>query len=223
MSIPNMLHIVQQTAIDYPQDWKDAHTGGPNTEGFIRKLAPRLFAEDPHFGLNGKRGDPNDISDDAINFKGEGADIDPTNGNSPVTVLDVIGGAGGPNPQPQWAVVTNPSAPVKAAWVYPGEVVVEPGEPIEPCPNPELHTMKLVPYVNYDENGFQRLKKMLAHDYSRRPQGPDFDVSVWAGRYFHNCYMGPEGTPLGEDAALKRIKPELCAALGIPVDNYYGE
>jgi hypothetical protein len=79
-----------------------------------------------------------------------------------------------------------------------------------------------VPYVPYDEKGFQRLKNMLAHDYARRPQGADFDVSIWAGRYFHNCYMGPEGIPLGEQAALERIKPELCAALGIPVDNYYG-
>lgn len=80
-----------------------------------------------------------------------------------------------------------------------------------------------VPWVAYDENGFQRLKNMLAHDYGRRPQGADFDVSVWAGRYFHNCYMGPEGIPLGEDAALKKIKPELCAALKIPMDDYYGE
>lgn len=80
-----------------------------------------------------------------------------------------------------------------------------------------------VPYVAYNENGFQRLKKMLAHDYARRPQGADYDVSVWAGRYFHNCYMGPTGTPLGEDGALKRIKPELCASLHIDVDNYYGE
>lgn len=80
----------------------------------------------------------------------------------------------------------------------------------------------LVPWAAYNEQGFQRLKNMLSHDYSRRPQGADFDVSVWAGRYFHNCYMGPEGIPLGEDAALKRVKPELCAELHIPMDNYYG-
>lgn len=93
--------------------------------------------------------------------------------------------------------------------------MAEPGNS-EPVPN-------TVPWVAYNEQGFQRLKNMLAHDYGRRPQGADFDVSVWAGRYFHNCYMGPEGIPLGEDGALHRIKPELCAALGIPMDNYYGE
>lgn len=83
-------------------------------------------------------------------------------------------------------------------------------------------TPKTVPWVAYDENGFQRLKKMLAHDYARRPQGADFDVSIWAGRYFHNCYMGPDGIPLGEQKALEKIKPELCSALSISNDGYYG-
>lgn len=79
-----------------------------------------------------------------------------------------------------------------------------------------------VPYVPYNENGFQRLKRMLIHDYGRKPQGADFDVSVWAGRYFHNCYMGPNGHPLGEQGALERIKPELCESLKISNDGYLG-
>lgn len=81
---------------------------------------------------------------------------------------------------------------------------------IQPNPN-------MVPWVSYDEQGFERLKRMLKHDYGRRPQGPDYDVSVWSGRYFHNYYMGPKGIPLGEQKSLERVKPELCAALGIPV------
>lgn len=90
-------------------------------------------------------------------------------------------------------------------------------------PNPG----KTVPWIEYNENGFQRLKNMVAHDYGRRPQGPDYDVSVWSGRYFHNCYMGPDGIPLGEQKALERVKPELCASLGIPLADpdgtiYYG-
>jgi hypothetical protein len=80
-----------------------------------------------------------------------------------------------------------------------------------------------VPWVVYDERGFENLKQTLAHDYARRPQGADFDVSVWAARVFHSCYMGPDGIPLGMDAAMHKHKPEWCAALGIPVDNYYGE
>lgn len=84
-------------------------------------------------------------------------------------------------------------------------------------PNPLPPVGDMVPWVGYDENGFQRLKNILVHDYGRRPQGADFDVSIWAGRYFHNCYMGPEKKPLGEQKALERVKPELCGALGISV------
>jgi hypothetical protein len=30
--------------------------------------------------------------------------------------------------------------------------------------------------------------------------------------------MGPEKTPLGLNAAIKKHRPEWCAALGVPVD-----
>lgn len=75
----------------------------------------------------------------------------------------------------------------------------------------------MVPYVPYDENGFQELKRTLAYDYARRPQGADFDVTVWAARVFHNAYMGPTGTPLGLDAGIARAREEWCSALGVPV------
>lgn len=81
-------------------------------------------------------------------------------------------------------------------------------------PNP---TTNKVPWVSYDEKGFQQLKNLLAFDYGRRPQNADFDVSVWAARVFHSAYMGPEKNPLGFDAALTKHRPEWCAALGVPV------
>ena len=74
-----------------------------------------------------------------------------------------------------------------------------------------------VPWVAYDENGFQQLKSVLAYDYQRRPQAADFDVTVWAARVFHSAYMGPEKEPLGLDAAIKKHRPEWCSALGVPV------
>lgn len=76
---------------------------------------------------------------------------------------------------------------------------------------------KMVPWVPYNEQKFQFLKKQLAYDYARRPQGADFDVCVWAARTFHNAYMGPDGTPLGEQAGMERAQKEWCAALGVPV------
>lgn len=75
----------------------------------------------------------------------------------------------------------------------------------------------MVPWVAYDENGFQELKRELAYDYARRPQGADFDVSVWAARTFHNAFMGPDKTPLGMSAGISRARNEWCASLGVAV------
>jgi len=96
---------------------------------------------------------------------------------------------------------------------------------VVPVPLPDsipnyLHTIvpsSMVPWVVYDENGFQELKRELAYDYTRRPQGADFDVSVWAARTFHNAFMGPDKTPLGMTAGIARARNEWCAALGVPV------
>lgn len=118
--------------------------------------------------------------------------------------VDLIGAAEGPdeNASGTWTV-QQVYYEAKDAYLIGDEPPIEPGN--------------TVPYVPYNESGNERVKRVLEHDYARRPQGADFDVSVWAGRYFHNCYMGPEGTPLGEQGAIERIKPELCAALGIPI------
>lgn len=80
-------------------------------------------------------------------------------------------------------------------------------------------TPNMVPWVAYNEQGYERLKQQLAYDYGRRPQGADFDVTVWAARVFHSQYFGPSGVPLGFDEALKKHRPEWCGALGVPVDD----
>lgn len=132
--IPNYQATVADLARRYPQEWAQAHTGGQNTEAFIRRLAWTLYQVDPRIGLNGKRGNPNDISDDALNYAGEasGGDYDPTRNNAPCTVIDVIGGAGGPNPVPTW---NHPLTPAAAAWVQPQPV--EDGDgPVDPPPPP---------------------------------------------------------------------------------------
>jgi len=131
MAVPNALHVVSELARQFPQEWRDAHNpsgGGPHTEAFIKRLAWVLHSTvDPRFGLNGKRGNPNDLSDDALNYKGEGPGHDPTNGNAPVTVIDCIGGAGGPNPTPSWQVFD--TLPGPGAWVQPQAVGIAPPPP----------------------------------------------------------------------------------------------
>jgi hypothetical protein len=128
MSIPNGRHIVEQLAAQYPQEWWKAHRpsgGGPETEAFIRRLAWVLHSTvDPRFGLVGKRGNPADISDDALCYDGVSqlGDVDPTRGGVPVTVLDVIGGAGGPTPTAQWGAAGPATPRPHAAWVRPEPV-----------------------------------------------------------------------------------------------------
>ncbi len=94
------------------------------------------------------------------------------------------------------------------------DVSAIPDNPPNPNPQPPANT---VPWVPYDENGFQELKRTLAYDYARRPQGADFDVTVWAARVFHSSTMGPEKVPLGKEAAMNKHRPEWCGALGVPV------
>lgn len=207
MSVPNLLHIVIQTKDQHPQAWKDAHTGNAHTDDFILLCAAACHQEDVRIGNNGKRGDPSDISDDALNFMGEGADFDPTRGNMPCTVIDVIGSAGTPQAFPQWAIVTNPAAPVGAAWVQPDTQVIP--EPPHVCP-PVPPTF---PYP--DENGAgriyqSRVKAAYAEAGRTYPDPNDPNGYFWTQRYGYSCRSMPE-----PDAADKHIK-ELRAALGLP-------
>jgi hypothetical protein len=133
MAVPNHRDDVAAAAARYPDAWRHAHTGDARTEEFIRLLARDLHAINPRFGLNGKRGNPNDISDDALCYRGEGDQFDPTNGNAPVSVIDVIVGAGGPSPAPGWG--TFPGNVHAAAWVQP-EPVAEPVPAPTPTPAP---------------------------------------------------------------------------------------
>lgn len=123
MAIPNCQHIVEQLSREFPEEWRKAHNpsgGGPETEAFIRRLAWVLHTTvSPNFGLNGKRGNYNDLSDDVVNWIGEGPGHDPATGQR-VTVIDVIGGAGGPDPRPMWMPFSDLPGP--GGWVKPEPV-----------------------------------------------------------------------------------------------------
>lgn len=128
MSVPNFQQQVTELANKYPREFREAHTGGPNTELFIKIVAYELHKLEPRIGLNGKRG-TDTLSQDAINYKGVGIGYDPTN-NQPVTVIDIIGGAGGPDPRPAWMVLNDPNEPSHRG----------PGKWIQPLPVPGYHT-----------------------------------------------------------------------------------
>ena len=209
MAVPNMLAEVERLKTKFPQAWKDAHTGNANSEGFIKLLAAHLHDLNPAFGLNGKRGNPHDLSDDAICFKGEGADFDPTDGHAPRTVIDVIVGAGGPNPQPQWAIVTKADAPVGAAWVQPGP----PPPPPTVTPTPTVPAKPKYPPYPADESVFDAVGTAMFADFAEAHQTPNPQMIRWAFRVAYS-WLTIEPTDL--KAALAKTRKEWRGLLGLP-------
>jgi hypothetical protein len=155
-----------------------------------RKLASWLHYDvDPRVGLNGKRGNPNDISDDVLAIRGEGSAVDVSAGGAPMEIIDVIGRAGAPNAAPQWGVA--PGGPGdRGAWVKPARVHdalgqgTNPGPgpaPTKPCPDPSAHLPK--PKAAYPGDGaFVKVGVLLAQDYAAGGQALDPGAVIWLGR-----------------------------------------
>lgn len=137
-------------------------------------MAARIHALDPRIGNNGKRGNLSDISDDALCFWGEGADyvVNSVGTVFPASVIDIIGGAGGPNPTPTWQVVSNANAPIKTGFVAPGSEAT-------PAPVPT--------YPSYEELGGDlggvQLTTALEKDYKTAGKpGLDGGCGTWPQR-----------------------------------------
>lgn len=141
MGIPNYQADVEALRAERPDLWHEAHRKGPRTNAFARLLAWRLHQKDPNVGLNGKRGNPNDLSDDCLCYRGPAAatakSVDVRTGQR-VAVIDFIAGA--PNTPsdrdgtPAWNEVWDPNTiPTHATWVQPAPVT---GEIPTPSPTP---------------------------------------------------------------------------------------
>lgn len=197
--IPNLLSEVEKCKRDNPEAWANAHTGNSHSEDFIKILAGRLHRINAKFGLNGKRGNPDDLSDDALNFKGEGPGHDPTNGNTPVTVIDVIGAAGSPGAYPTWQVFDNLPGP--GAWVKPG-----PSVPVPPPPPP---APVFPPYPG--DPVFDQIGVALFADYALAGQPPNPGMGRWFGRTDYDYLTG-----MSMADSLTKHRAEWRAALGLP-------
>lgn len=115
--VPNEQGALEQVAVQYPQQFACAHTGAGCSWDWIKLAACTLHAREPRWGLNGKRGNPNDLSMDVVAWRGAGTAVDVVNGGA-MEIIDVIGGAGGPNPRIVWGV--GPGGPGdRGAWVDP--------------------------------------------------------------------------------------------------------
>jgi hypothetical protein len=135
-NLPNYIDHVAAAAARYPDAWRNAHSGNARSDDFIKLLAADLHAIDPNVGLNGKRGNANDLSDDALCYRAPGKSIDVRTGQS-VCVIDVIAAAGSSDARPSWGEVWDAnSLPTKATWVQPEKVDAPEQPPIEPPPPP---------------------------------------------------------------------------------------
>ena len=133
---------------------------------FIKILAFELHRLEPRFGLNGKRGTET-LSQDALNYKGIGIGFDPTT-NQPITVIDVIAGAGGNDPRPSWQVLNNPAEPSHRAagkWIQPlpvpgyhteGPVVITPPVVIQPTDQTVINALQAL------ESQLKRISEQVA-------------------------------------------------------------
>jgi hypothetical protein len=179
MSIPNYFADVEAARVKYPAAWAQAHTGSPQTEDFIKLLARDLHAaKDVKVALNGKRGNPHDLSDDALNILCTAADsAGRTPEGLPCVVVDVIGGAGGPNPVPAWGVFTT-YIEGSGAHVPPGASLPVPPATQPPGREEALDEQKFLHAYYMAPEGLQRPKGLWRDDTV--PPGPDFEgIAAW--------------------------------------------
>ena len=190
--VPNYLSQVQQARDRYPEAWRSAHVhGDPKAWDFIRLLARDLHAIDPRIGLNGKRGNPNDMSMDALNYSGEGPGHDPTNGNAPITVIDVIGAAGSPAAVAQWVAFDSMSAP--GAWVAPAAEAPPVAVPAYP-----------------GDQAFDGLSAVLWADYASAGRHADLGMGRWFGRTTYDYFAG-----MSMEASIAKHRAEWRESLGL--------
>jgi hypothetical protein len=198
--VPYRVAVVQSVADADPVRFRCAHTGAACARDFIKALACELYKTDPRFGLNGKRGSLTDISYDALNFKGEGTDTDPDNPDNPsgkATVIDVIGGAGGPSPVVAWFSVTDPNAPTKARWIKPCGTTTPTPPAVKPYPG--------------DQFFIERIGQQLEWDYAEAGQRLNAGSSVWFARTIWRHVN--EGMSMDQSVAQSR--KEWRKALGL--------
>src|SRR5688572_21297300 len=144
--VPSQKARIEQLARDNPNTFACAHTPAPCGHNFVKLVACKLNPEPSEgpWGVNGKRGNPNDLSYDALNYRGVGPGTDRTTGGA-VTVIDFIVGAGAPGARVDWNAFDDPVAS-SGAWVKPsckGDVWVDSSS--APAPAPKTSPTKHYP------------------------------------------------------------------------------
>ena len=206
--IPNLLFLVQELSVSHPVEWRNMHTGNEHTEDFVRLLAKRAHALDKRFGLNGKRGNPNDISDDALNCldaeDGPGTDI--TTGKR-CWVIDIAVDAGLPTAKPSWQQFTDP--------------VASSGANVDPNAGPVLPPVSIPSYEDLGGDAFYRamIGVPLQADMLAAGQQLNDGSSVWFSRTTYSliaAFLKANGQPINAPGIVKKHRNEWRAILGLP-------
>lgn len=122
--------VMERVNREHPDAWACAHSGRACEHDWINLAASALHAIDPRFGLNGKRGNANDVSMDVITYL-----LDPSNPRK-VAAWDVCGSCGASGARVVWNEITNYATigqPGTAVWIRPEPVS---GGGVAPTPTP---------------------------------------------------------------------------------------
>lgn len=117
--VPNAQAQVEACAAKYPEAFACMHHDGqPCARDFVILCARDMGGP---WGVNGKRGNPRDLSMDVIAYRGAGTAVDVTAGNAPMEIIDICGGCGAPGQRIVWN--PGPGGPGdRGAWVDPFSV-----------------------------------------------------------------------------------------------------
>lgn len=128
--VPNRIDLVRTAAEKWPAEFLAAgQKGHPQQHAFVQRLAAymeqqtRGTHEGGRWGLNGKRGNVDDFSDDSIAYRGAGIAVDRAHDNEPMEIIDVIARSGTPDAAPAWQPGLGGPGDV-GAWVAPDLSVI---------------------------------------------------------------------------------------------------
>jgi hypothetical protein len=103
LPLPNRSGVVSNMASLYASELRNSCREHGGNNAFLFRLVQRLRQEDSRWGLNWKRGNRGDMSQDIVTYHyGAGPDEDSTQ----VYIIDTISGHCGSRPGPNWADVT---------------------------------------------------------------------------------------------------------------------
>ncbi|MGE3888836.1 MAG: hypothetical protein AB7H81_20590 [Vicinamibacterales bacterium] len=99
LPLPNRASVVEEVARQYPGDLRNSCKEHGGNNNFLFRVVERLRQEDTRWGLNWKRANVGDMSQDVVTYN---YGSDPDEGTYWVHVVDIIGGHCGNSPSANW-------------------------------------------------------------------------------------------------------------------------